>query len=62
MGQKEELQHLFEQHVLAVAVGKVTAEALKEEGVSRILAPALERMGAMIIELSQYMKKQSTHS
>ena len=32
MGQKEELQHLFEQHVLAVAVGKVTAEALKEEG------------------------------
>ncbi|KJF46844.1 MULTISPECIES: uroporphyrinogen-III synthase [Bacillus] len=59
---KEELQHLFEQHVLAVAVGKVTAEALKEEGISRILAPSLERMGAMIMELSQYMKKQSTHA
>ncbi len=55
-GRKEELQALFEQDVLAVAVGKVTAEALKEEGIDRILAPSLERMGAMIIELSQYMK------
>ncbi|KIL14003.1 MULTISPECIES: uroporphyrinogen-III synthase [Bacillus] len=61
-GRKEELQALFEQHVLAVAVGKVTAEALKEEGIDRILAPSLERMGAMIMELSQYMKKQSLHS
>ncbi|MFJ5963178.1 uroporphyrinogen-III synthase [Bacillus sp. NPDC093026] len=60
-GRKEELQHLFHQHVLAVAVGKVTAEALKEEGVERILAPTLERMGAMIMELSHFMKKQSTH-
>ncbi|MDM5298340.1 uroporphyrinogen-III synthase [Bacillus pumilus] len=59
-GKKEELQRLFQQQVLAVAVGKVTAEALKEEGVDRILAPSLERMGAMIMELSQYMKKQST--
>ncbi|MCP1529914.1 uroporphyrinogen-III synthase [Bacillus pumilus] len=61
-GRKEELQALFEQQVLAVAVGKVTAEALKEEGIDRILAPSLERMGAMIMELSQYMKKQSLHS
>ncbi|MEI4790658.1 uroporphyrinogen-III synthase [Bacillus sp. FJAT-53060] len=61
-GRKEELQDLFEHHVMPVAVGKVTSEALKEEGVDRILAPSLERMGAMILELSQYMKKQSTHS
>lgn len=60
-GRKEELQDLFKKPVLAVAVGKVTAEALKEEGVDRILAPSLERMGAMIIELSQYMKKQSAY-
>ncbi|MFS0654957.1 uroporphyrinogen-III synthase [Bacillus sp. 179-C3.3 HS] len=59
-GRRDELQRMFEQPVLAVAVGKVTAEALREEGVERILAPSLERMGAMIIELSQYMKKQST--
>ncbi len=44
----------FQNQVLAVAVGKVTAEALKEEGISNYLAPELERMGAMIIELSRY--------
>lgn len=44
----------FQGDVLAVAVGKVTAEALMEEGVGRLLAPEHERMGAMIIELSRY--------
>ncbi|MGM0899707.1 MAG: uroporphyrinogen-III synthase [Bacillota bacterium] len=39
---------------LAVAVGKVTAEALTEEGVERIIVPKHERMGAMIVELSRY--------
>ena len=41
-------------HVLAAAVGKVTAEAIRDEGVKRVLAPDIERMGAMIIELSRY--------
>ncbi|WP_027415978.1 uroporphyrinogen-III synthase [Aneurinibacillus terranovensis] len=44
----------FEQNVLAVSVGKVTSEALKEEGIERVLSPENERMGAMIIELSHY--------
>lgn len=61
-GKKKNCNIYSSKDVLAVAVGKVTAEALKEEGISRILAPSLERMGAMIMELSQYMKKQSTHA
>jgi uroporphyrinogen-III synthase len=50
------LQRAFCDNVLAVAVGKVTAEALQEEGVERVIAPQLERMGAMIIELSKFFK------
>ena len=40
--------------LVATAVGKVTAEALKEEGISKIVVPQHERMGAMIVELAQY--------
>lgn len=47
----------FVKDVLAVAVGKVTAEALKEEGINNYLAPERERMGAMIMELSHYYKR-----
>jgi len=50
----------FKKRVLAVAVGKVTAEALKEEGVQRVLAPENERMGAMIVELTHYYRNKST--
>lgn len=50
----------FKKRVLAVAVGKVTAEALKEEGVQRVLAPEVERMGAMIVELTHYYRNKST--
>lgn len=53
-GSTKELQQAFEKQVLAAAVGKVTAEAIRDEGVKRVLAPDIERMGAMIIELSRY--------
>jgi uroporphyrinogen-III synthase len=46
----------FKGNTLAVAVGKVTAEALREEGVEHMLVPDHERMGAMIIELSRYYR------
>lgn len=49
-----EIVHAFEKDILAVAVGKITAEALREEGVEQLLAPENERMGAMIIELSRF--------
>ena len=38
-------------------MGKVTAEALVEEGIERIVVPQHERMGAMIVELVHYFEK-----
>ncbi|MFC5647659.1 uroporphyrinogen-III synthase [Paenibacillus solisilvae] len=55
-----EINESFRNWVLAVAVGRVTAEALKEEGVKRVLAPENERMGAMIVELAHYYQNAST--
>jgi uroporphyrinogen-III synthase len=53
-GYATKIKCAFEHDVLAVAVGKITRESLEEEGIKRVLAPELERMGAMIIELSRY--------
>ncbi|MGN9864488.1 uroporphyrinogen-III synthase [Bacillus swezeyi] len=57
-GYGEKIVQSFQDHVLAAAVGKVTAEALKEEGVKRLLAPELERMGAMIVELARHYETE----
>ncbi|WP_435621649.1 uroporphyrinogen-III synthase [Anoxybacillus eryuanensis] len=57
-GYIREIKRAFDEDVVAVAVGKVTKEALHEEGVARVIAPAHERMGAMIVELAQYFDKQ----
>lgn len=54
---KEMMKAFNEGKTVATAVGKVTAEALKEEGVHRIVVPSHERMGAMIVELAQYYEK-----
>jgi len=53
----KEIVEAFQAKTLAVAVGKVTLEALKEEGIDRVLAPENERMGAMIITLANYYLK-----
>lgn len=54
-GKLEELVQAFERHVLAVSVGRVTSEALKEEGIQRIVMPEHERMGSMFVELGRYI-------
>ncbi|MFD0050208.1 uroporphyrinogen-III synthase [Actinomycetes bacterium NPDC127524] len=54
----EGLIHAFGSHAMAAAVGKVTADALKEEGIERMLVPGKERMGAMVVELSRYYENQ----
>ncbi|MCZ8513063.1 uroporphyrinogen-III synthase [Paenibacillus filicis] len=59
-GRYLEINESFRKRVLAVAIGRVTAEALKEEGVRRVLVPEHERMGAMIVELAHYYKNAST--
>ncbi|RXZ83236.1 uroporphyrinogen-III synthase [Paenibacillaceae bacterium] len=50
----EQIVRSFEDRVAATAVGRVTAEALREAGVKRVIMPEIERMGAMIIELAQF--------
>ncbi|MDF2963299.1 MAG: uroporphyrinogen methyltransferase [Paenibacillus sp.] len=58
-GHAERLLAAFREHAVAVAVGKVTAEALRDEGVERIVAPEEERMGSMMVTLAQYYENQS---
>ena len=58
-GYLKEVQAIFKDKTVATAVGKVTAEALVEEGIERIVVPQHERMGAMIIELVHYFEKHN---
>jgi uroporphyrinogen-III synthase len=53
-GLAEQLIAAFRDRVVGVAVGKVTAEALRDEGIVRIVAPEEERMGSMIVSLAKY--------
>ncbi|MDE5415555.1 uroporphyrinogen-III synthase [Alkalihalobacterium chitinilyticum] len=53
-GLYEKLIPYFKDKIVPVAVGKVTAEAFREEGIDKYVVPELERMGAMIIELGRY--------
>ena len=53
-GRGEELRKAFESKVLALAVGKVTAQALHEAGIERVVFPQNERMGSAIVELGNY--------
>ncbi|MGG3925506.1 uroporphyrinogen-III synthase [Metabacillus fastidiosus] len=55
-GLYDQLIEAFETDVVAVAVGKITAAALKEENVKRIVIPEEERMGSAIIALEQFYK------
>ncbi|MNI89263.1 bifunctional uroporphyrinogen-III synthetase/response regulator domain protein [compost metagenome] len=54
-GKLEAMLQAFERSVLAVSVGKITSQALKEEGVQRIVMPEHERMGSMFVELGRYL-------
>ncbi|WP_216827714.1 uroporphyrinogen-III synthase [Alkalihalobacterium elongatum] len=56
-GTYDQLLPFFKEKVVPVAVGKVTAEAFKEEGIYNYVVPELERMGAMIIELTRYYER-----
>jgi uroporphyrinogen-III synthase len=56
---KDALLTCFRQDVVAVAAGKVTGEALREEGVNQVIFPEHERMGSMIVELVKYYEQSS---
>ncbi|WP_394173312.1 uroporphyrinogen-III synthase [Guptibacillus hwajinpoensis] len=57
MKNKEFILSLFGAHVLPVAVGEVTAEHLERQGVEGILIPDTPRMGAMVMEIAKYYKR-----
>lgn len=55
MHRTADIRHAFNQTpVIAVAVGKVTAAALREVGIEKIIVPEQERMGAMIFALADH--------
>lgn len=58
-GLEEALRASFEDEVVAVAVGKVTAQSIREEGIERVVAPKEERMGSMMVELAKYYAASS---
>ncbi|MDQ0219188.1 uroporphyrinogen-III synthase [Peribacillus cavernae] len=53
-GVEQDILKVFSNNVIAVAVGKVTAQALKEEGIERVVIPENERMGSAIVALADY--------
>ncbi|MBB3113336.1 uroporphyrinogen-III synthase [Paenibacillus phyllosphaerae] len=59
IGAHEDLIRQFDANVLAVAVGKVTATGLKEEGVRRVIVPDVERLGGMLVEIARYYEKHA---
>ncbi|MNP10120.1 uroporphyrinogen-III synthase [compost metagenome] len=58
-GRMKALLEAFAGPVIAVAVGKVTAQALLEEGIERIIFPEEERMGSMMVTLGRYFEAQA---
>ncbi|WP_079479028.1 uroporphyrinogen-III synthase [Halobacillus salinus] len=56
---KDELVGSFNDRVLAVAVGKVTAKALEDEGITEVLQPEKQKMGAMIVTLDRHYRQKS---
>ncbi|WP_379968204.1 uroporphyrinogen-III synthase [Ectobacillus sp. sgz5001026] len=61
-GHHARIVQLFHDKTVAVSIGKLTTEALQEEGIKRIVAPENERMGAMIIELVRYYEESHPKS
>ncbi|MFD2616263.1 uroporphyrinogen-III synthase [Terrilactibacillus laevilacticus] len=57
--QKASLVKAFNDQVLAVAVGKVTAGELEEQGIKKLIQPENQKMGQMIVRLSEYFEETS---
>lgn len=55
---ERELLAAFETRVLGVAVGKITAEAMNEEGMNRVIYPEEERLGPAIIAAGRWFEER----
>ena len=58
IGVKDEVLDAFSKGVVALSVGKVTGQALREAGVQRIVMPEDERMGSALMALAQYYERR----
>ncbi|WP_087971475.1 uroporphyrinogen-III synthase [Oceanobacillus rekensis] len=56
----EEVIHAFNDKVLAVAIGKVTAAELEKKGIVNIFQSEKQKMGAMIVELNEHYKNNQS--
>ncbi|HET7615618.1 MAG TPA: uroporphyrinogen-III synthase, partial [Bacillales bacterium] len=52
-GSTPKIVKAFNRKTLAAAVGKVTGDKLREEGVDRVVVPENQRMGAMVMALAK---------
>jgi uroporphyrinogen-III synthase len=57
-GASDFLRQAFNERVIALAVGSMTSKALRDYGVTRIIAPKHERMGAMVMELAAHFQRE----
>ncbi|MCD7034917.1 uroporphyrinogen-III synthase [Metabacillus sp. GX 13764] len=57
-GLEEKIIKAFSEGVTALAVGKVTAQSLKEEGIERVIFPENERMGSALMTLARYFDEK----
>jgi uroporphyrinogen-III synthase len=55
-GLSAQLTKVFNQHTVAGSVGKVTTGTLNEHGVTCVVAPEHERMGALVVAVDEYFK------
>ncbi|WP_342553166.1 uroporphyrinogen-III synthase [Paenibacillus sp. FSL R7-0652] len=53
-GKLEQMLKAFREGVVPASVGKVTANAMREEGIEALVVPEEEKMGALIVELGRY--------
>ncbi|OMF63385.1 uroporphyrinogen-III synthase [Paenibacillus sp. FSL R5-0490] len=51
---EDQLKSCFSDQTVALSVGKVTAQALHEEGIARVIFPEVERIGSAVIELARF--------
>ncbi|MFS0859643.1 MULTISPECIES: uroporphyrinogen-III synthase [Paenibacillus] len=58
-GKLESMQEAFRQSVVPASVGRVTANAMREEGIEALVVPEDEKMGALIVELGRYYAARS---
>lgn len=55
---EEQLKTCFSEQAVALSVGKVTAQALHEEGIARVIFPKVERIGSAVIELARFYAEE----